>query len=129
MKVQNAIVCDHVRKEDNGKHLIIGVYPNDILVPDFPATIAPVLWIQLIWDETAREMQTEFRVRRDDGEVLASGKGLVGVQDTAKTATFSLPPTPITIESECTLVFQMRKKKGRWKTLRETEVRRQENTD
>ena len=36
LAIKHMIVCDEVRREDNGKRIIIGVYTNTILVPEFP---------------------------------------------------------------------------------------------
>jgi hypothetical protein len=33
------VVCDDIRREQNGKALIIGVYGGDIVLPDLPATL------------------------------------------------------------------------------------------
>ena len=34
--IDNAIICDDVRREDNGKHLIIGGWALDFIVPSYP---------------------------------------------------------------------------------------------
>lgn len=39
IKFDSVIVCDDIRREDNGKALLIGVYAGDILVPRFPAAM------------------------------------------------------------------------------------------
>lgn len=39
LAIKHTIICDEVRKEDNGKRIIIGVYTNSILVPEFPFTL------------------------------------------------------------------------------------------
>lgn len=33
------LVCDEVRREDNGKHIIIGVYGSDIVLSNIPKTV------------------------------------------------------------------------------------------
>lgn len=123
MKVENAIICDDVRKEDNGKHLIIGVYPNNMLVPKFPATLAPSLWIQLYLDEE-NETAIEFRIVQDDGKVLGCGSGVLPVS-LAQPATTILPPSLIEIQKKCVLSFQIREKGKRWKTLKKVPVEKQ----
>ena len=42
------LVCDDVRREDNGKEIIIGVYSSDIRVSRFPANMRLVFWMQAI---------------------------------------------------------------------------------
>lgn len=42
----HAIVCDDIRREDNGKFILIGVYPELILLNRIPAQITLSLWLQ-----------------------------------------------------------------------------------
>ena len=39
VKLDYAILCDDIRKEDNGKMMLIGIYSGDILVPTFPSKL------------------------------------------------------------------------------------------
>ena len=43
--VQSAIICDDVRKEANGKDILIGVY-SGIIVTSFPCDLILSIWIQ-----------------------------------------------------------------------------------
>jgi hypothetical protein len=47
LKLVCGIVCDDIRREDNGKEIIIGVYSGSIVVPQFPATLLLSLWVGL----------------------------------------------------------------------------------
>jgi hypothetical protein len=47
LKVRNAVVCDLVRTEDTGKHILIGVYAGAILFDAFPARFAPAFWLEV----------------------------------------------------------------------------------
>lgn len=123
MKIENAIVCDEVRKEDNKKHLIIGVYPNNILVAKFPATLAPVLWTQIYLDQE-KETDIEYRVKQDDNKILVAGSGVVP-KSPLQPATFTLPHAVLEIQKACVLVFQIREKGKRWKTLKKIPVQKQ----
>lgn len=40
IELDSIIICDDVRREDNGKLILIGVYPSGIGVGKFPATVA-----------------------------------------------------------------------------------------
>lgn len=42
----HSIVCDDIRREDNGKFFLIGVYPEVIMLNTFPAQIVLGLWLQ-----------------------------------------------------------------------------------
>lgn len=42
----HAIICDDIRREDNGKFILIGVYPEVIILSAIPAQITLSLWLQ-----------------------------------------------------------------------------------
>lgn len=55
--IGNAVLCEDVRKEDNGKQILIGVFPGDLLIPDFPAPIQLAVYIELIAPAGVNEME------------------------------------------------------------------------
>ena len=122
MRILNAIICDQVRKEDSGKHLLLGVYPIDALVPDFPTTIALVLWMQLDVDRNGK-FDVEFRIQKDK-KIISSLRATMKVKSHLHPATISLPPVPIQIDGECILSFQIREKNKRWKTVKRLPVKK-----
>ena len=122
MRIHNAIICDQVRKEDTGKHLLLGVYPTDILVSDFPATIILVLWMQLHMDRNG-QFDVEFQIRKDR-KTISRYKATMSVKDYLIPQTFALPPAPINIDGECTLSFQIREKNKRWKMVKKIPVKK-----
>ena len=124
MKVTNAVVCDEVRKEANGKHLIIGVYPHDMLVKSFPATIAPTLWIQFLIERKG-EIEVEFRVR-DKSQPKKHGRSFLAklkIITPDEPNTITLPPAPFVINEQGLLLFEVREKDGRWKKIKEIQIR------
>jgi len=44
--IASALVCDDIRKEENGKAILIGVYGNNIILSKFPVTMHLSLWLQ-----------------------------------------------------------------------------------
>lgn len=60
--ILSAIVCDHVRVEATGKHILIGVYTTDIVVPRLPIELPLMLWLQIDGDgDGENETDYEFR--------------------------------------------------------------------
>lgn len=60
----HSIVCDDIRREDNGKFILIGVYPELIMLHMFPAQIVLSMWLQFrlhIFEKTT----LEFEIRGD----------------------------------------------------------------
>ncbi len=44
--IHSVVICDDVRREQNGKDLLIGVYSGDILVPAFPFVLPLSMWME-----------------------------------------------------------------------------------
>jgi hypothetical protein len=53
--VESVLLCDDIRREDNGKAILVGVYSGDIVIPIVPATLGLHLWLQGRAVESARE--------------------------------------------------------------------------
>ena len=79
--VRFGIVCDQVRREDNGKLFMIGVYGRNITVASFPAqlmlSVVIGVWSNKPVTDHPLEVQTAF-----NGEKIHSGRGNVSINDT-----------------------------------------------
>jgi hypothetical protein len=61
LKVRNAVVCDMVRTENTGKHILIGVYAGDIFFDAFPAKFVPAFWLEIApLDQTEIDIQIKL---------------------------------------------------------------------
>ena len=72
-----SLVCDEIRREDNGKLIMIGVYVGEILVPTFPANLRLTIWAQ--WKSPAKNAESfelDLKVEVEDGEPLRA-KGVI----------------------------------------------------
>jgi len=47
IKSTTALLADQIRREDNGKGLIVGVYTGDVLVSSLPASMSFAVWLEL----------------------------------------------------------------------------------
>lgn len=45
LKIDAALICDDIRMEANGKAMLIGMYPGDILLNRMPAAISVAVWL------------------------------------------------------------------------------------
>jgi hypothetical protein len=59
--IHGVVVCDDVRKEINGKDILIGAYGGGIVVPYLPASIPIALWIELT-PKNAGRLELDIRV-------------------------------------------------------------------
>ena len=62
--IKSAILCDDIRREDNGKMLFIGVYVGEILVAEFPVALR-LTWVLFGKHQKTASHDMEFRVSYD----------------------------------------------------------------
>lgn len=98
-EVRSVIFCDDVRREDNGKLILVGVYTGFLGIPSFPwsGVLHTVLLIENV------ESEHEFMITVG----TASGAKFLEMQATIShvpgmirhTAYIPLPPVPVTLSS------------------------------
>lgn len=75
------IICDDVRKEDNGKILLLGVYPENIVVPQFPFKMPSLCFYELLASDTAGKWPLKFRMEKTDTrERIIEGEGQLEIE-------------------------------------------------
>ena len=120
MKFENAIICDEVRIENTGKHIIIGAYSNNISVPAFPAGIVLSIWSQFYADRNG-DMNVELRVLANKKEITR-GLGRFQINDYKELVTSVYNGIPLQVQGEGMLTFQIRVANGRWKTFKKIPI-------
>ena len=102
---ETGIVCDDIRREDNGKIIIIGAFARNIALQNFPAQLVLSCLVILNVVEPC-ELNTEFRASLDDDQVFKA-KGKMRITDTGR---IFIPLTNILIAAEkpCTLRIEMK---------------------
>jgi hypothetical protein len=116
LKILNAIICDHVRIEDNGKHILIGVYVGSVVFPGFPSMLAPTLWLQLITDAPNQDLELEFKLDGPTGLTSSKiGTAKINVRSGEdRGALVILNAGIVQYHAPGKLVFHVRPKGGRW---------------
>lgn len=119
---QQAVICDDVRREDNGKSILIGVYSHDIIVAKLPATFSLASYI--VGTVTGvDEAKFETRVKVNN-EVMHSGRGTIRITSRDNPYfTLVSPALPLEIAEEGELVLDAKIEGGRWKTLRHLKIK------
>jgi hypothetical protein len=89
-----AIICDDVRKEDNGKDILIGVY-GDMSVDRMPAVLPTMgLHFQARIEKT-RFDKVEASIKNPDGQPLVKLNGTLEFSNTKSVATFNFKFGPV----------------------------------
>jgi hypothetical protein len=113
-----AFICDEVRREDNGKLIIIGVYTYDIIVLNFPVDLVLTIVVSLKVDEP---VETDFELRLShDGKLINTGKGHFKLEKSSITGIPKIPLQNISGPGE--LKFEMRFGDGDWQTIRKIPI-------
>jgi hypothetical protein len=118
INIDFALVCDEVRREDNGKILIIGIYPYDIIVMNFPVDFALTVAVSVNIDAPVK---TNFELKLShDGKLIGTGKGHFRLE---KSSIIWFPKMPLqNISGPGELQFEVRFGDDEWKPLRKLPI-------
>jgi len=121
-KIEYAIVCDDVRREDNGKLIIIGAYASDILIPSRSANLRLTILVA-VRSETEHQSLVKIRVMQDGKQIFEMKEELeisIAAQDISS---ISIGGMPIAAEIGKTLDFQVRFDQSRFRSACKLNVR------
>lgn len=118
---RQSIVCDDIRREENGKDIIIGVYSGNIIVPMFPAPLALMYWLQFYASQAMDEMRLEFRVVGDNEIQFAAAKAGMRI-GRAGMGSIAVGPFPIMLQIPTTIRLQTKIGDQDWRTINQTAV-------
>jgi hypothetical protein len=125
-EVRAGVVCDFVRREDNGKLIFIGVYSENIVPNKFPATLI-LTCVGIVYAPEPVRSDIEVRVLFD-GESKQTVDGSIEVH---KAGVLFLPIPNIRLKDLAgpgTLSFQIREREKHWQTMMDIEVGSPEST-
>jgi hypothetical protein len=94
-----SIMCDDVRREDNGKMMLIGVYSPDITVPHVPVVLPSLAFYQVYEHDRPAQLAVRIRLSRmDTGASLQEGMGMMVVPKPGQgAAVFKLNNVPLPV--------------------------------
>lgn len=115
--LEQVLLCDDVRREVNGKQIIIGVYGDDILLPLFPISIPLCLWMRFRFRSPGTH-SLEFSVIGERQQRLIPPTTVkVTVPDPPKAIDITLGGILLNITEPEALRFQWRDEAGEWKQM------------
>lgn len=127
----HAFVCDDIRVEDSGKHMMIGIYTGNIRASVFPTTLRLCTWLsfEIKHDEDSTEptiVETKIEVQLDDDDQeMKELTAAIRVEqadpriDKGYTEIIEVPQTGAELRLPCEgeLRILTRRKGGKWKQL------------
>lgn len=121
-----AVICDDIRKEDNGKLILIGVYSGNILVGGFPGKLALATWLHGYGHELEEvDIEIRYQFVADESEekpYIVGAQGKITVVNTKDEVSVPLPRMPVVFAGPGLLSVDYRLGGGRWKNLLEKRV-------
>ena len=115
-KIEYAIVCDDVRREDNGKLFIIGAYASDIRVPSYPFNLLLTILVA-VRSETEHQTLVNIRVMRDGKRILQAKEGIILLLPAQDISMLSVGGMRVSGDKDVTLDFQVRFDQGRYRSV------------
>jgi hypothetical protein len=115
-----ALLCDDVRREFNGKQIIIGVYGDDVVLPNLPISIPLCLWMRFKFPASGAYPLELVVVGERQQRLLPIQPVQVNVTDSTKHMDVILGGILLSITEPETLKFQWRERSeesGEWKQV------------
>jgi Family of unknown function (DUF6941) len=109
------IFCDQVRREDNGKLLMIGVYGHNIGVQKFPVQMGLSLVICLQSHSPADNLPMQVKVTFNGKEIF-DGRGTLNVQK-AGSELIVLPNIRLSTAEAGDMEAKIKLGNGKWNTM------------
>jgi hypothetical protein len=122
-----AIFCDDIRREDNGKELLIGVYSGSLQLPMLPTPVMLSVWVPFERSGIGK-VPIEFRLLGSDEKTIGYGAIELSFTDSDYTIG-SLPLRGLTamLVRPGEITFQLRQHDESWKTVRKLSIGKRED--
>jgi hypothetical protein len=122
LEVLTAIVCDDVRREWNGKDILVGVYGSGIKFDQIPNVLVATLWVELNCQKTG-EFEFFLRVLGQDQHVVFQPANPVKLNvPEVGFSNVALPGIALQVTSTGKLQFQFSPDAEHWDTIRTLNV-------
>ena len=118
---EDVIICDQIRKEDNGKALLIGVYNQDIILNDIPGRVPLSIYVTGRVGKLKKDYQLEFRIRHNR-KFIAGGEIVLEKNKVSNKFIIVLPSAPLEFEKKGKMTVEVRPLEGRWRTIKTMNV-------
>ena len=116
LKAIAAVLCEDVRREENGKQILIGVYSGDIVSMGFPANLGLSVWVNAEVSQTGKgSFQIKFVL--DGSDMNANMDAEVEVLNSESPIGIASPTLPLSVPRPTTLRVMWKVADGDWEEL------------
>ncbi len=121
LKVLYSLLCDDIRREDNGKLIIIGLYGADVVLPVAPVALRFDYLLALRADAPG-DAEAKVRVIHN-GRPIFAATGKMHFADQQQVALNALKGIVVQVEKDCALDFQLSLNGGRFRSVLKVPVK------
>jgi hypothetical protein len=121
--IKHVIVCDDVRRENNGKFILIGVYSNEISFARLPTQFEFVLWVEMDQKESGNtSLQMRCIMKSPEHELFSITMDMK-IDEPGHNVAIAIGQIGVLFSTEGTLSIQFRQNEEGWKEFRALPVR------
>jgi hypothetical protein len=121
VEFETVVACDFIRQENNGKHILVGVYGVNIGVARFPVNMRLSWWI-VVRPNRIGAHKAEFRILGPRDAQLIAGQMDMNIKETNKNAILRLDNLPLQLQAEGELQFQIKFAEADWLTIKRMDI-------
>lgn len=100
IKIGNAVLCEHVVKGENNKHVLINTYGGDVIVSQMPAQLTFGVYLE-IWPNEPGQMKLAFEIVKNRKSLFKSEVEFPDV-DPKRPSIIAVPLINMQIEKDLT---------------------------
>jgi hypothetical protein len=122
IKPLHVVFCDDIRREDNGKEILIGVYSGNVVIPQLPSPVVLATWMAFERAEVAAEgkIPIEFRMLDVSGN-RPMGYGTMDLNlvpnESARTGALGFRGLSMMLTHPGSYAFQLKQYDEPWETI------------
>ena len=121
-KVTSVVLCDDIRKEMNGKDILIGVYSGIIQVSSYPMVLNGAVWVE-IEPECVGEMAVKLKIETPSGNLPIDFDAKWQI-DQLDTSVLALGGLPLSLERDGEVVISAQFGEEEMRVIKRKNVRR-----
>lgn len=120
IEILGGVICDDIRKEDNGKAILIGVYSGDILISSFPFQRPICLWLHGRAEKGIYDMEVRIRTVGENDELAPAKERKIKADFSSLESSemaISIVGVPISVNESSEIILEVKLAQQEWSEL------------